>query len=155
MNNQRMMIVGGIILVVLLVVGGVFLAGRSKKSTQQTTSTEVSPTTAAIPTVDSSVKVALDPSADKREVTLSVKEAPKGTTTIDYELSYNTKAQGLQGVIGTITLDKGELSAEKKLTLGTCSSGTCVYHQVEGSIQLTLKFTGDYGQKLFEKEYEI
>ena len=58
-------------------------------------------------------------------------------------------------MIGTMTIDGGKKEVEKQLTLGTCSSGTCVYHKVEGKIQLTLKFSGDYGQKLYEKEHEL
>ena len=84
---------------------------------------------------------------------LKVGNIPKNTQSIDYELSYQTAQQGLQGVIGTVTSEKDNF--EKKLTLGTCSSGTCVYHQVVGKIKLTLKFTGEYGEKIFEKEYAI
>lgn len=108
-----------------------------------------------IPTIDSSVKVELIPLTNKREVSLNVDEIPNSTESVDYELSYQTKEQGLQGVIGTITLNNIEKKFEKKITLGTCSSGRCVYHEVVSKIKLTLKFTGNYGEKIFEKEFEI
>ena len=107
-----------------------------------------------IPTVDSSVEVTLESALGNKEVTLSINNIPKNTKTIDYELSYQTEKQGLQGVIGTIKLDN-EKSYQKKLTLGTCSSGTCVYHTVIGKIKLNLRFTGDYGERVFEKEVSL
>lgn len=152
MNNQRNIIIAAAVVILVVVVGGFLLvSGRKSKPSSQNS---VTPTDTAIPSVDSSVKVNLVGSNQNREVNLSVDAIPAGTTTIDYELSYNTESQGLQGVIGTISLT-GQNSAEKKLTLGTCSSGTCVYHKVVGKIQLTLKFNGNYGQKLYEKEYEL
>jgi hypothetical protein len=151
MKNKKIVIVGGIIIVILLLVIGYWLIGR-KNSQPIKTTTE--PTEVVIPTIDSSVKVNLSTTIAGKEVVLSIKDIPKNTEIIDYELSYQTQQQGLQGVIGTITVSK-ENQYEKKLTLGTCSSGTCVYHQVVGKIKLTLKFTGGYGEKLFEKEYGI
>ena len=153
MNNKRPMIIGAIIVLVVLLIGGsLFL---NKKTEEPTDKKNIAPTEATIPTVDSSVKVDLKAVSAGKEVLLTVGAIPAGTTSIDYELSYNTEAQGLQGVIGTMTVDGGKKEVEKQLTLGTCSSGTCVYHKVEGKIQLTLKFSGDYGQKLYEKEHEI
>ncbi|MCX6732529.1 MAG: hypothetical protein NTV98_03230 [Candidatus Roizmanbacteria bacterium] len=82
------------------------------------------------------------------------KSVPNGTTSVDYELSYDTKGQGKQGVIGTISSISGN-SFEKQMTLGTCSSGRCVYHEVIGAIQVTLKFTGEYGEKVLSKEFTL
>ena len=153
MNNKRPIIIGAIMLLVVLLIGGsLFL---NKKTEEPVNKQNITPTEATIPKVDSSVKVDLKAVSAGKEVLLTVGSIPAGTTSIDYELSYNTAAQGLQGVIGTMTIDGGKKEVEKQLTLGTCSSGTCVYHKVEGKIQLTLKFSGDYGQKLYEKEHEL
>ncbi len=141
----------GITIVILFLIG--VLIVRGMKPSQKETQT-LQPTETVIPTLDSSVKVDLTSSLGGKEVVLEIKDIPATTQTIDYELSYQTKQQGLQGVIGTITLDK-ESKYEKRITLGTCSSGKCVYHEVVGKVKLTLKFTGDYGDKIFEKEYEI
>lgn len=139
-------------LLILLLVISYWLLG--KKSNLETSSTFSSPTESVIPTVPGSVKVDLVASVAGKEVLLTIKNIPIGTETVDYELSYQTAKQGLQGVIGTISLN-GEGRYEKRLTLGTCSSGACVYHQVVGKIKLTLKFTGRGGEKIFEKEYEV
>jgi hypothetical protein len=151
-NNKKIMI--GIGLVALILVIGAFVLLR-KDGSQVKSDTEIIPTEESIPPVDSSVKVELSALNQNREVNLKIEGIPDGTESIDYELSYQTQKQDLQGIIGTLTLSENEETYEKKLTLGTCSSGTCVYHQVVGGIKLTLKFVGSYGEKIFEKEYEL
>ena len=103
--------------------------------------------------MDSSVKVDLKSVNAKKEVAVEVSNSPKGTETIDVELSYETKDKGLQGAIGTITVENG--SGSKTITLGTCSSGTCVYHNVSSDIKVYLKFNGSYGERIFEKNFKI
>ena len=141
----------GALIVIVILVAGVFIFSRKQAGKQVVDST--SPTDQILPTVDSSVLVSLTAQSGNKELLLKASNIPSGTQSVDYELSYQTAQQGLQGVIGTVSSEGS--SFEKKLTLGTCSSGTCVYHQVVGKIKLTLKFTGDYGEKLFEKEYEL
>lgn len=151
MDKKTLLIAAAVIIV--LVVAGFVLMGR--KDASKKVNSDNTPTEGVMPTIDSSVKVNLEATGpDKKEVVLTASNLPQGTTSVDYELSYQTAQQGLQGVIGTVDTT-GKDSLEKKLTLGTCSSGTCVYHQVVGSIKLTLKFSGDYGEKIFEKDYQI
>lgn len=150
-NHKTMMILGGVFLILFIFSGYWMLIGRkanNKDKNKQQVSSET-----VIPTVDSSVKVELTSTTGK-EVVLKITGIPTGTNSIDYELSYQTAQQGLQGVIGTIQLDN-ESEYDKKLTLGTCSSGACVYHQVVGKIKLTLKFNTENGEKIFEKEFEL
>lgn len=150
MKLNKKIYIGGLIVLVVLVMG-FFVFGR--KQANKSAVEDTSPTDQILPTVDSNVKVSLTSQTGNKEMLLKVSNLPKNTQSVDYELSYQTAQQGLQGVIGTVT-NEGD-SFEKKLTLGTCSSGTCVYHQVVGKIKLTLKFSGDYGEKIFEKEYGI
>lgn len=152
MKNKVVLIGGAVVLIVFVLAGVFLLSQRGGKTT--TVTKGIAPTEEVIPTVDSSVRVELSYSIPGKEALLSISAIPNGTTSMDYELSYLTAKQGLQGVIGTITTDNGS-SYEKKLTLGTCSSGTCVYHDVVGKIRVTIKFNGNYGEKLFEKEYEL
>lgn len=151
--EKKKLVIAGVIILLVLGVGFFMLTGSRKNQTK--INTAAFPTEAVIPTVDSSVVVEFVPTAGGHEVALSVKKLPGSTNAVDYELSYQTSSQGLQGVIGTVTLKGGEDSIEKQITLGTCSSGKCVYHQVVGKIKLTLKFNGSYGEKIFEKEYSI
>jgi len=147
--NKKYLVFIPVVLIVLVI--SLFLINRKPQKIAK--DEEIDQTEELIPTVDSSVKVDLTSVTGNKEILLSISNKPMNTESIDYELSYQTASQGLQGVIGTITDEKSII--EKKLTLGTCSSGTCVYHQVIGKIKLTLKFTGDYGEKLFEKEFSL
>ena len=147
------MLIGGVLLTIL-VIGGVLLNSRKTK-VEKPEGEELLPTEVVIPTIDKSVKVNLISSSPGREVTLQIENIPSGTHTIEYELSYKTKDGALQGVNSTFDVNNGKKDYKKNITLGTCSSGTCIYHQVVGKIRLNLRFTGDYGDKVFEKEYEI
>lgn len=151
--DKKILIGGGVVLLVLiLLVGRVLLAGKSTTNTNQTNAI---PTEELIPTVDSSVKVDLASKVSGKEVTLSVKNIPNGTTSIEYSLSYQTVKQGIQGVIGTVTTTSSEKDYSKDLTLGTCSSGTCVYHDVQGPINVSLKFNGSFGERVFGKDFTL
>lgn len=163
-KNQKMMIIGGVILVVLLVAGIFVFNSRQSK---QRTSSDGLPEDSIIPTVDGSVVVELEQGAKKGEAILTIKNAPNGTRGIEYTISYDaesTEGEGgpvPQGAIGKCTKDGnvwqcGEPSAAgRKIVLGTCSSGVCRYHKIIGDVRVSLKFSGDYGERIFEKDYEI
>ena len=151
--NRQQIIIGAVILVTLiivLIIGSKFMTKNKNVEEKKANLEEINQD--VIPTVSSSVEVTLEKATGGKEIILSVANIPSGTQSIDYELSYQTAKQGLQGVIGTISTT-GESKYEKKITLGTCSSGTCVYHEVVGKIKLSLKFSGDYGERIFEKEF--
>lgn len=154
-GNTHLIIIG-VAIVVLVGIGFIMMSG-SKKTAQQTPTKKLD-NTELIPTVDASVKVDIKPTNGSKELIISVKSMPNGTETVDYELSYQTEAQGLQGIIGTVTPKEDASSfteVEKKVTLGTCSSGTCVYHKITGPIKVSLKFGGSYGERLYEKDYTL
>ena len=153
LSNQKV-VIGGVIAVLVLVVGSVFLLNRGSSDSEGQGESSIE-NEAAIPTVDASVKVALEALPGGKEVLLTVNGLPSGTKTLEYELSYDARNQGPQGVITQPIDVSGQHSYEKKITLGTCSSGTCVYHDVVGDIRLSLKFTGTYGQRIFEKDFPL
>ncbi len=137
-----------------MVVGLTVVRLRGGGSATQTESVTATPSPEmVIPTVGSQTTVTVTPANTRHAVIVDVEGIPAGTTSIDYSISYQTKQQGLQGIIGTISLDNGETSYQIKRDLGTCSSGTCVYHDVVGKVTVQLKFTGDYGDKLYEKDF--
>ncbi len=117
-----------------------------------------------IPTVDPSVDVGLE-TVRKGEVRLTIANAPEGTRSIEYEVTYDARNPGgEQGVIPQGAIGKCSKSGkiweckstnQENIILGTCSSGTCIYHNVVGKVKVLLKFTGSYGQRIFEKEYEL
>ena len=156
MNKKVFLIIFG--LVILGVVG--FVAFRALLPAKQNNVSAPSGSVlkqneGVIPTVDSSVQVDLVKSSTSKDVTLKIQGIPTDTQAIDYELSYEEKTKGLQGAIGSISVTSNEKTFSKQITLGTCSSGKCVYHEVVGKIKVTLKFSGPYGEKAYENEYAI
>ncbi|MCS7092923.1 MAG: hypothetical protein NZL96_00600 [Patescibacteria group bacterium] len=124
-----------------------------------------------IPTVNSSVRVEIKP-IKKGEIQLQISNSPKGTQEIDFELIYKSLIDAWlqpneentvdQGVIGKCyqknslwQCGEEDKNFGRKIVLGTCSSGVCRYHNIVGNLRLILKFKGGYGQKIFDKEYQI
>ncbi len=154
MNKKNIVILAAIGFI-LLVVGVVVIRSRSVATSRQTTEATAPSPEMVIPTVGNDTIVTLTSTNARRAVVVDIEGIPSGTQTIDYSISYQTKQQGLQGIIGTITLTGGETSHQLKRDLGTCSSGTCIYHEVVGKVTLELKFTGSYGDKLYDKEFDF
>jgi len=149
---KKNVIFGVVGLLILIGIGlGIYFSQQKSKTVEQPQKKEE---LGAIPTVDASTTVTLAALPGNMEMVLKSEGIPNGTNSVDYELSYDTKSQGKQGVIGTISSITGN-SFEKQMTLGTCSSGRCVYHEVVGAIQVTLKFTGEYGEKVLSKEFTL
>lgn len=155
LKNKKIVAFG--IIVFILIIGFVGLQIFAKGSKKQETKNEkenVLPESETIPKVDKSVKVSLEASKGAKEVVLSISGIPDGTEEIEYELSYLARGDLPKGVIGTIKVT-GRDSIERKITLGTCSSGTCVYDEGVESVKVSLKFNGDYGSKIFEKDFDL
>ncbi len=138
-------------LFLMILIGLTFFFNQKNNKNTSDKKNLIIPTENLIPTISSEVKVNLDYVNNKREVLLTINNIPSRTNVIEYLITYETEEGSLQGVNGTIEV-KGN-SFEKKITLGTCSSGTCIYHQVKGKIKLELTFKGGFGQKYFSREY--
>lgn len=151
LNHKTTMILGGIFLVLFIFSGYWLLIGR--KVAVNNKNEQVVPTDAVIPTIDSSVKISLTPLTGRKEVMLSIKNMPKNTNSLEYILSYETVEGGLQGINSTAKITDSDF--EKKITLGTCSSGICVYHNIKDKIKIELVFKGNNGDRYFTKEYKI
>lgn len=153
MNNipKQYLIVGGILVVFVVIAIGVIATSRNKSEQIEKKETVFEQPSEVIPTVDPSVVVEIE---GTKEATISIEGIPEGTEEIEYELSYNTKAGSIEGVFGTIMVD-GESTASEEVTFGTCSSGVCRYHEIEGKVKGTFKFSGEYGKRLLEKEFAL
>lgn len=152
-KNRLFFLFGGIVL--FLVLFFLFISLQKPKKEQETSKkSTLQNQDEVVPTVDSSTILTLTPIQEKKEIKMAIKGIPRDTSAVDYELSYETRLQGSQGVIGSISTVVGS-AIEKQITLGTCSSGRCVYHEVVGPIKATLKFTGSYGERMLEKEFTL
>ncbi|MGB9706627.1 MAG: hypothetical protein ACPLXP_00935 [Microgenomates group bacterium] len=133
-----------LIVLVCLLVGGI-LAAIVLKGQKSSSSTKLTPTPAQITQELSSEElpvVRLIPRADKRELTLEIKNI-KNANSIEYELTYLSKGLS-RGVVGTIKLN-GETSITRKILLGTCSRNVCKYDEGVTDGKLTLRLRGPEG----------
>jgi hypothetical protein len=155
LQKQKNLVIVSVVVLIAVITGSVLLLTPKKQSPQvKEQVTEPMDEGSILPTVDPSVQVSLTATGSKKEVVLEIKNVPQGTQSIGYELSYQEKEKGLQGVIGSLSPD-GQKTIKKQITLGTCSSGKCVYHTVVGSVKVNLKFLINETEKGFEKEYDI
>lgn len=152
--QNKKYIIGGVVFFAVLLIVGFFIMSGSKKTTEETSKKDVLPVSEVIPTIDSSVKVDLVSQKSNKEVLLTIKDIPSGTIDIEYELSYLAKKTLPKGVLGTVDVS-GKTNIEKTITLGTCSSGTCVYDEGVDTVKVSLKFNNDSGSKIFEKEFSL
>lgn len=146
-KNTIFLIVGGVVVVLVGVM--IFFSMQKPKVVEKVTQEQSQD---VIPTVDASTKVDAEFFNGKRELKLKVSGMPKGTESVEAEVMYKTKQNIDQGTFGQISVETGESS---KMTLGTCSSGRCVYHEVDGPIQVTIKFSGEYGEKVLSKDFSL
>lgn len=169
MNKNTKLIVG--IVATLVIITGVVVMALNRNSGAHRESTEnVLENEPTIAPVDSSVEVTFTEGAKKGEALLTVANAPSGTRGIEFELSYEAESAATeesaagstqQGAIGECkemsgTWECGEPAADgRKIVLGTCSSGVCRYHKITSQIDVRLKFTGSYGERMFEKKYSL
>lgn len=149
-KNLPLIVTLSIILVVLLGTG-IYVARQSGKN--DTVGEDGLPTTEVIPTVDSSTVVTLTPKNGKKEVLLSVKGIPNGTTSLEYSISYNT-TENIEGTGGEVET-KGKSTYEQKIVLGTASRNIYRYHNVVGPIRVDIVFSGSYGKKQFGHDFNL
>lgn len=159
-KNKQMIIVVGIIL--LLIVGGVFLTrgSGSGRDGSGNDADSTLPNVEELPSVDDSVGVELEQVLKGKEVNIVVTDYPKGTTEINYTITYNALKDGKKvsrGARGKLVLDNKEKSAvnEKVIVLGTQSGKNKTYDDVDGPIRIDLRFEGDYGAQLYQGEFEL
>lgn len=150
--KQKNVAIAAVAAIVILGLIGYMVAGNKSTTSKPK---QMKAVVEAIPTVDSSVKVDFKRAAGNN-VILTIDSLPSETTSLDYTFSYDTKAQGSQGIIGEgIKIEADQKKYTLTRFLGTQSSGNSVYHEVLGPVKLEIKFTGSYGEKIFVKEYEI
>ncbi len=148
-------IIIAVLIVLLISIGLIFYLKTRFVSTPEEETILPTPTV-VLPTVSESIKVNLTSSNAYKSVDLSIEGLTSDISSIEYELTYQTGAGLPRGVLGTINL-KGEKQINKTdITLGTCSSGKCVYDTGVTTVNLSLKFNFSSGQSsVFQKSYSL
>lgn len=89
---------------------------------------------------------------DKRVLTITFGSL-QNAKSVDFTLLYNGSGND-QGVMGEFTVKKGMKTKTQQITLGTCSSGTCVYYTRVKNMKLEVTAKLKNG-KTFSKIYSI
>lgn len=133
------------ILLVSLVLTSVMLVGCGKKSNivstpaaRPTQAPTPTPAETQLPESERPV-VTMKPDVKMQTVNLKITNLPDDVKDVDYELVY-LSSQVEKGQIGTYYVSK----AKNDITLGTCSSGKCVYDQgiTTGTLTITYETNG-------------
>ncbi len=151
-GNKKWLKIGIAVLIIVVIVAPVVLFLNSRKNTNTGTAGEEP--TPFLPEADPRIQVELTPKDPGKTVLLKVSRLPKDINSLEYELKYKADSKS-EGVFGLIKLDSGEDSIEREITLGTCSSGVCKYHNVTSKGQLTIKFNSSKGASRFQKEFDL
>ncbi len=142
------------IVIITIIVGLVMIINKFfRKPTTNKQSGQIKSTLKA---ADPNIKVDLKPADLGKTLTLTITNYPSDITSIEYELTYQTENNKQEGVFGQIKLENREKSIQRELTLGTCSSGVCRYHNLtDGLGLLTIKFNSPKGASRFQKEFKL
>ncbi len=116
------------ILVIIILVGFFFLKNRSSGGPSATPAPANTSNFDLPENQEQGVDVSLEPRFDNKAVILKVSKYTNTTVSIEYEMSYETKAGLPRGVLGKIDT-KNLPSVIKEITLGTCSKNVCVYDE--------------------------
>lgn len=143
------------LLILLVVIGlgvGIFLFTRSKKVDEKEPLMPVE--TFVTTAVEDRPFVSLFPSEDGHWLTLKV-EGIKNADSLEYELVYDTADGMSQGAVGGPFSLSGETGYEKKILLGTQSSGHYRYHEGVENGSLMIRLDGGPGPRKFTSEFKL
>lgn len=151
MDTKKYYIIGAVV-IILVLFGGFALMNRNANQNSETKEKEsvFEEPSEDIPPVDPSVQATIK---GRTDAVITIENIPEGTESIEYELSYNTASGSIEGVFGMIDVEGS--TAEEEITFGTCSSGVCRYHEIEGDVSGTFIFSGTYGEQLLEQEFAL
>jgi len=171
MKNKNTII--AVVGIIVILVGAFLIFGRGNGSDNGSGRESVLEQEEVVERVDDSVIVELETGARSGEALLTVENAPAGTDSIEFELSYDAEATNeAEAALGGDTVPQGAIgscdetgdgqwecgepsSSGRKVVFGTCSSGVCRYHSIVGEINVLLSFEGDYGKRIFEDSYDL
>lgn len=135
MKKYLKFIVPGLLIIIILS----WLFWPSKKTAAPTATTKKMEEINKIAVKDRPF-VTLAPREDGKEVTLTI-DRVKNATKVEYEMEYQAESL-IQGVFGTIDLEKDNLPVVKKGLFGTCSKNVCRYDEGVSGGSLVLRLEG-------------
>ena len=144
--KKGLMIGIGLVLVIGLGFIGWFILGKNNSGE------EVLPTPTPVRYVEVSAEeapfVSLIPSSDGHWLTLNI-AGIRDAETVEYELAYDTAAGVGQGSISSPSPVGADGKYEKRIMLGTESSGKYTFHEGVSGGSVTVKLAGGLGPRRF------
>lgn len=149
------LIIGAVVLILVIFL---FKLITKPKNSEGEVSSTPAPIGKSLDTLDENLrpKVEIKSRADNKALIVTFSNL-KNFSTLQYELSYLTKDEIPQGVIGSPITLAGEDSIEKELLLGTCSGTVtlkCRYDEDVHQISLSAKYTDKNGE-VFDQTVEF
>lgn len=152
---MKKIIIITLIVLIIFGLGGYFIFARGKKQVKPVVSTPTPVEEETLPTIsDKELIVDLTPRADRKAVFLKITKFPKGTTMIEYEMTYDTNGVE-RGVMGTINIKSDDELINREILLGSCSKNVCVYDKNVEKIKLVLRIETKEGTKSWSKEFSL
>lgn len=146
---KKIIPVAVIIVIALVAVIGIKNINKPKNNESDNASETPAPNSKSIDTLSENLKpkVTIKTRTDGRALTVTFSNL-KNFDTLQYELSYLTKNDIPQGVIGTPISLNGQDSVEKELLLGTCSGTVtlkCRYDEEVHQVSLAVRYSDKNG----------
>ncbi len=142
MKNK--MALAGLVAVILIIAVAGFIFISKQKATKEPV-IEKTPEEEAIQMKPEDIGLELIPNKALTEVEMKINDVSKFNH-FDFEMSYDAIVDGEsvpKGAIGSGDINPGDTTVDRKITIGTCSSGTCKYDKgvkkISFLIRLTLK----------------
>lgn len=140
MKNKLALIGVAAVVIVIGIAGVIFLQNQKKAQVPQV---QQSPEEQAITMKPEDIALELTPNSANTEVAMKIGDVSKFTH-FDYEMNYDAIVNGEtvpRGAIGSGDITPGDKSVERKITIGTCSSGTCKYDKGVTKISFIVRLT--------------
>lgn len=151
MKNKMMLIGIAAIVIVVAIAGYLFV---SKQKTAKEPVVEQAPEEQALEMKPEEIGLELTPNKALTEVVMKINDVSKFNH-FDFEMSYDAIVDGEavpKGAIGSGDINPGETSVERKITIGTCSSGTCKYDKGVKKISIVITLDLKDGKKAVVKK---
>lgn len=159
---KKKIIIIVLVVLVLLGVGGYFIFARGKKQLKSTVPTLIQEEDAFPTIADSEFSASIKPASAANTIVFKIEKFPKGTKTIEYEISWDTEKNGNileQGVSNSSAPLKiksdDQIIPPKEFYLGTCSKNVCSPDKVVSKIRLIIRIEINKGIKIWSKEFSI
>lgn len=146
MNQKTYIIIGAVVLALLAVAGGFFF--YTKSASQPVAAPQAQEEQQVLTLKPEDIGLTLSPIASGKfagnGVDMSITKL-SDISSIDYELSYNSKGDIPRGAIGHIDVKAGQSNVDQQLPYGTCSD-VCHFDSEVSAVKITLKITKQDGK---------